>query len=356
LLDFITHLIRLVLDKGLPAKVVIEVFLLNLPWMLALSIPMAVLVAVLMAFGRLSQDNEVIALKASGISIIKMIFPVFVVTACLVAALIFFNNTVLPEANHKASKLMGDITRKKPLVFVEEGMLIDEFKGFKIQIQKIDVKTGTMEGVKIFQEKPNGKIGITTAKRGFLEYVNNRDMLKFILFDGEILEPDKENQEAFYRTVFTEQAFYIKNQDESFKRTNRKSRGDREMSAVAMLAEISKRKAEKEKSIDRLSKEAEKHFLEVSLLAAQVEALNPAEKGRIIAGLGMGLTTDEKRNNPDVVPGVRDKTPIKKIMAAGPALINFFRFPIKSTATKMNHKEKTKKATMLKNWPRIYCG
>jgi len=258
-LDFISQLIKLVLDKGLPFGIIFEVFLLNLPWMLALSIPMAVLVAVLMAFGRLSQDNEIIALNANGVSLQKLMLPVLFVTVLMSVGLVFFNNYLLPEANHRASKLMGDISRKKPLIAVEEGMLIDDFPGFKIQIENIDVKTSRMQGIKIYQEKPNGVIGTTVAESGYLEYITNKNLLKFTLFNGEIHEPDKENISRFYRTRFTEQVLYIKTNEKGFKRTNRRSRGDRELSAMAMLIEISKRKKEKENFFKRLQAKVETH-------------------------------------------------------------------------------------------------
>lgn len=74
-IDYVPKIIEQVIDKDLEASVVLELVGLNLAWMLALSVPMSVLVATLMAFGRLSSDFEIIAIKANGVNLIHVIAP-----------------------------------------------------------------------------------------------------------------------------------------------------------------------------------------------------------------------------------------------------------------------------------------
>ena len=102
LIDFLIRILSSILSKGLEWRVVLEIIVLNLAWMLALSIPMAVLVSALMAFGRLSADNEVTALRALGISPVRALMPVLFLAALLGASLVWFNDKVLPEANFRA--------------------------------------------------------------------------------------------------------------------------------------------------------------------------------------------------------------------------------------------------------------
>ena len=90
-----------ILSKGLPPLVVAEFFALNLAWIIALTVPMATLISSLMAFGRLSADNEITAIKANGVSLYKVLLPVLVAAAMLSGFLIWFNNNVLPEFNHR---------------------------------------------------------------------------------------------------------------------------------------------------------------------------------------------------------------------------------------------------------------
>ena len=111
--DFLVKILDNVLSKGLPASTVIEIFVLNLAWMLSLSIPMAVLVASLMAFGRMSGDQEITAVKAAGISPLSLMRPVLLVALLLSVLMVVFNNWVLPEANHRSVELMNAVSRKK---------------------------------------------------------------------------------------------------------------------------------------------------------------------------------------------------------------------------------------------------
>ena len=122
--DFLVKILDNVLSKGLPASTVLEIFALNLAWMLSLSIPMAVLVASLMAFGRLSGDQEITACKAAGVSPLSLMRPVLLVSMLISVLMVVFNNWVLPEANHRSVELMNAVSRKKPHVFIDAGRLI----------------------------------------------------------------------------------------------------------------------------------------------------------------------------------------------------------------------------------------
>src|SRR5690606_40601097 len=99
---------------ALPIWTVVKFLVLNLAWMLALAVPMAVLVATLMAFGRMTADKEILAVKSLGIDLIRLMIPVFIASGLIGAGLIWFNNEVLPDANHMASNLRGDIGRLRP--------------------------------------------------------------------------------------------------------------------------------------------------------------------------------------------------------------------------------------------------
>ena len=113
MLQFIMQKMDQLAGKGLSALVIAELIVMNLAWMVVLAVPMAVLVATLMAFGNLSSANEITAMRASGVSLYRMIAPVFVASIALCYLLILFNNHVLPDANHRAKILLTDIYRKK---------------------------------------------------------------------------------------------------------------------------------------------------------------------------------------------------------------------------------------------------
>ncbi|MBN1308447.1 MAG: LptF/LptG family permease, partial [Chitinispirillaceae bacterium] len=122
-------LLERIISKGLELAVVLEVFVIEMAWMITLAIPMAILIATLTTFGRMAGDNEITSIKASGQSLWPLLTPVFAVAAVLCVLNIYFNDLILPEANHRAANLLSDISRKKPTAFIEPKVLITDFPG-----------------------------------------------------------------------------------------------------------------------------------------------------------------------------------------------------------------------------------
>lgn len=254
-MDFLLNMLESILIKGLDAVVVLEIFVLNLAWILALSVPMGVLVAVLMAFGRLSSENEITAMNAAGISLKRLLIPVMLSAMIVAGGLVWFNNNVLPEANYRAATLAGDISRKKPAAFIQEGVILYDFRNFCIYIDSIDQKTGGLYGIMIL-ETNNGKTPVlTTAKKGFIQYINSDNYLRFELFSGENLRRGKSAEETFLHTAFDSAVITMKNVDAGLKRTQRTYRSDRELSSRMMLDRIEKAGEEKAVLFDKMQKE-----------------------------------------------------------------------------------------------------
>jgi lipopolysaccharide export system permease protein len=233
--DFLVHLMDSIFSKGLPFQVVMEMFVLNLAWMLALSIPMAVLVATLMAFGRMSADNEITIIKAAGISPTTLIRPVLLVSTLLMVLMIVFNNWILPEANHRSAALRSAISRKKPHAFLTEGRLITQFPDVQIWIDHIDQGSGILHGIQIFQLEERNNPRIILADSGRIEPNAAPGQLRLHLFDGENHLPDREDPEKYFRIRFLNQKLAIQDVDASLKRKERKHRSDREMPIEDML-------------------------------------------------------------------------------------------------------------------------
>jgi len=96
-MDVLFDYLDLVVNRGVPPLVVAQLFLLSLGYIVALSVPCAVLVAVLMTFGRLSQDNEITALRTGGVNLASILVGPLVAAALLASGLTLFNNHVLPR-------------------------------------------------------------------------------------------------------------------------------------------------------------------------------------------------------------------------------------------------------------------
>ncbi len=236
--DFLVTILDNVLSKGLPASTVLEIFLLNIAWMLSLSIPMAVLVACLMAFGRLSGDQEITAMKAAGVSPLAIVRPVLLVGLLVSELLILFNNWILPEANHRSVALMSAVSRKKPHAFVDAGKLITQFPGVQLWVDRIDPSSGTLYGVQIFETGGKGPPRVVIADSATMDYVDNGMTLMLRLKSGENHMVDKDNPADYFRIRFSSEDFAMKNVNDRLERRDRKHRSDREMPVEMMLEVI----------------------------------------------------------------------------------------------------------------------
>lgn len=235
--DFLVKILDNVLSKGLPASTVVEIFVLNLAWMLSLSIPMAVLVASLMAFGRLSGDQEITAVKAAGISPLSLMRPVLLVALLLSVLMVVFNNWVLPEANHRSVELMNAVSRKKPHVFVDAGRLITQFPGVQLWVNRIDPVSGTLYGIQIFEMEKKGAPRIVYADSASMDYVDNGATLMLRLRSGETHLVDPDDDDNYFRIRFFSQDLAMQNVDDRLERRSRSYRSDREM-PVEMMWEV----------------------------------------------------------------------------------------------------------------------
>src|SRR5690242_6619406 len=128
-MDVLFDYLDLVVNRGVAISIVIQLFLLSLGYIVALSVPCAVLVAVLMTFGRLSQDNEITALRASGVNLGSVLVGPLIAAAGLAVGLTLFNNHVLPESNHAFANLLIDIGRMRPTARLQEGVFTTDLPG-----------------------------------------------------------------------------------------------------------------------------------------------------------------------------------------------------------------------------------
>jgi len=222
--------------KGLSGAVIIELVILNLAWMVVLAVPMAVLVATLMAFGNLSSSSEITAMKAGGISLYRMMAPVILASFLVTYSMIEFNNKVLPEANHRLKTLLMDIRRKKPSLTLIPGLFSQDMPGYSILVRKTFEESNNLEGVTIYDYSDPAKSVVITAKRGSLSFSADYRKLVMDLYDGEIHQMAIANPLQYRKILFTRQKLATHAEGFDFERSSNSafSRGDRELSAGVM--------------------------------------------------------------------------------------------------------------------------
>ncbi len=243
LLDLVFRHLSRILSKGLPTAVVVEFFGLNLAWIVATVAPMAVLTATLMAFGRLAADNEITAMQAGGVSLLRQAMPVFIAAAALAAGLIWFNNNVLPDFNYRARVLAMDIARKKPGVKIEPGVWCNEIPHYGLLAQALeDSAEVTKASTLLINDNNQPELRRTiSARSGFIQPSPGEGALSFTLFNGEIQEINLNKLAEFRRLTFTKHSLSIPVDETTFFHRNESDlRTDREKSVTAMWQEVEK--------------------------------------------------------------------------------------------------------------------
>lgn len=231
LLEKLLDLLDMIVTRGLPARTVLEIFLLLLPSMIAVVVPMAVLAGVLMAFGRMSSELEITAMKASGVGILTPMAPVFWFGVLAALVLVYFNNNVLPDANHMARNLLLDIGSTRPTARIIPGMFIDDIETYTILVGSKDDITGELRDVVVQQRLAGSEVPRTvTAQAGRMEPVSANRM-RLVLRDGQMQELDGDG--TFRLLDFSTWSIEVTSSEELTRR-ERENRGDREMSAAQM--------------------------------------------------------------------------------------------------------------------------
>lgn len=223
LMNELFRLIDLFVRKGLPIGIVGQILIYTLPLILSYSAPMAILVAIIMSFGRAAQDNEILALKTSGLPFRSIMRIPFAITLTFTLFLGFFNNYLLPESNHRVRNLMLDVTRKRPAVRLPEGIFTNEFPGYTIYIGEKDEGRSIIRDITIYDARDGVLI---TAPRGELKSFDEEDVLRFTLFDGELHQ--LVDSAKYQKTQFDKQIINMK-LDTDLVRKERSYRNENEL-------------------------------------------------------------------------------------------------------------------------------
>lgn len=247
--------------KGLPMGVILEVFALSLPHILALTLPMAVLVSVLYAFSSLTAENEITALKASGVSLRKLLIPLVLAGAVLGAFMVYFNDRILPETNHALKTLLVDIARKSPTFNLKEQVInniqtTDLRTRYFLQAASIDPSTNELRDIVIYDLSVPGRDRTVYADSGRMAFNREQTNLFLTLYDGHIHQMQDSEPAGFQRVFFKESMLELENVGNQLERsTEDEYRSDREMGLAALAAQVDTARIE----LANIRIESEKH-------------------------------------------------------------------------------------------------
>ncbi len=223
------------LGKGLPTGVIIEVFVLSLPFIVAVTLPMAVLVAVLHVFTRLAGDNEITALQAGGVSVTRLVAPVLGAAAGVALLSFLWNDQLLPRTNHVLRTLQVDIQRKKPSLTLKEQVINEVVPGqFFLRAARIDGNTNKLKDVTLYDLGNAERRRIIVADSGRMAYAAGGRDLFLTLQDGDIEEVDRADPAQFNRTFFRTNRMRVAGVGNIFVLRKDTYKSDREMSTCEM--------------------------------------------------------------------------------------------------------------------------
>jgi lipopolysaccharide export system permease protein len=263
---FMRHFVFLfpkIAGKNLGWQVMSEIIVLSLPFIIALVLPMAVLVAVIMAFGRFSADNEVTALKALGLPAHRLMLSPMAAACLLMTGAIWFNDQVLPETNHRYKSLLMDIAYIKPTVQLREGVIMDDFPGMGLLVNRIEEASGSSKlnltapgapgaadslkpadlfGIVITQTTDKGTRRTIVADSGMIQTMPNRTDAVLTLYNGEIQEVDAQRAQEFQRLFFDRHRIRLPDVTGALERgRSRRYRSDRELTMGMLQERIAQR-------------------------------------------------------------------------------------------------------------------
>ena len=231
----IVQLAELVINKGVDITLVGKLFLYLIPFLLSYTIPMSILASTLLVFGRMSSDNEITAMRATGINLYTLSIPLIILGLLFSLFSIILNDLVIPEMHFASRKIIKNIGLKTPAAYLESGTFIKSFKGYIIFIHEID--KNRFKGIRIYQPQEDRSTRTIIADRGEFITLANQNAVKLKLINGTSDEPNPRNPANFYKLNY--KTYYVTlNVDEAIAQTNYTEKKPKEMNFQEIKGEI----------------------------------------------------------------------------------------------------------------------
>lgn len=226
-LDRIFDLIDLFLSKGVVFSQILKLFIFFIPNILVFAIPMSVLFGVLLSYGRLSEDNEIIVIKSSGLNYKTLSMPIIVLICIISFFLIFFNHFLFPSLNSDFKNLYEKILTQRPLIKINEKMMV-EIGEYRLYADKINKINNTLLGVSIYKFNNYNAVDNDKTKNNhddsMFQYDNNsswcitassamiktyKNGVKIVLHDGYLQNASPLNIKNMIYVTFKSYCFFI---------------------------------------------------------------------------------------------------------------------------------------------------
>lgn len=225
-MQFLWKYVDDLVGKGLEWYVITQLLFYASSTFVPLALPLAILLSSLMTFGNLGENYELVAMKASGISLRRIMKPLIILSIVISITAFFFSNNILPIANLKFHSLLYDVRQQKLTLNIKEGIFYNGIDGFTIRIKEKDQEKNIIKDVMIYNHTDRmGNIKLTTAEWGKMELTPDKSTLIFHLYNGHNYEDIvnrkgyKQNR-PFQRSSFKEETRRFSGLDFALNRTD----------------------------------------------------------------------------------------------------------------------------------------
>ena len=213
LLGNIIKFAELVIAKGVSIFDILRLIIYLIPYMLSFTVPMACLIAMILSFGRLSSDYELIAMRASGVAPIRLVFPMLIVGVVISVLLLIINDRLVPASHLAFRQQLKAIGVKQPTAYLEAGTFIKDFSPYVIFVYQVEGHK--LYNVRIYEPQPNGPTRTIIADRGEFESLPNKHGVELKLSDGTVDEWDPLHPGSFYKATFITYTMTLRSDEDS---------------------------------------------------------------------------------------------------------------------------------------------
>jgi len=248
LIGRILRLIELVVTRGVPLLQIVKLFSLILPTLLELTLPMSFLLAILIGFGRLSNDQELLAMKASGVSPSQILGPIALLSVVVTLIALTITLFARPAANLALKKELYNIAKTRVGTALKENVFNDDFPNILIYVEELKPPGNTAQGVLIVDKRDKVREEIILGRVAIIQTDEETNTLGLKLFDGSIYGRDK-NRAGFSETRFNIYDFKF-DLDDLVGTARQKAASPKELSLKDLLESINAKRSKGANAID----------------------------------------------------------------------------------------------------------
>jgi len=186
LMQFLWVYLDELVGKGLDFNVILEFIIYTMAMLMTNALPLAMLLASIMTFGDLGENNELLAMKAAGISLFRIMKPIIVLTIFLSIGAFYFSNQVIPISYKKLTALYSSIRQLRPEIIVKEGVFSNDIDNYSIKVGKRSANGNMLYDIMIYDHtEDKGNATVTVADSGTMKITTDKKYIILNLFSGE---------------------------------------------------------------------------------------------------------------------------------------------------------------------------